>query len=80
MMAAQPSPAQAPDVTVYINHGASTQTATTLYRTVKAAPVPTGSDYTLPVSTHQLGTATSLVIIPSSASSVFSAQSDTNLK
>ena len=44
--------AQPPDVTVYINHGASTQTATTLYRTVKAASVPTGSDYTLPVSTH----------------------------
>ena len=54
---------QPPDVTVYINHGASTQTATTLYRTVKAASVPTGSDYTLPVSTstHQPWTATSLV-------------------
>ena len=55
--------AQPPDVTVYINHGASTQTATTLYRTVKAASVPTGSDYTLPVSTstNQPWTATSLV-------------------
>ena len=53
---------QPPDVTVYINHGASTQTATTLYRTVKAASVPTGSDYTLPVSTstHQ----PSLAIFP----------------
>ena len=61
MMAGQGGPA--PDVTVYINHGASTQTATTLYRTVKAASVPTGSDYTLPVSTstHQPWTATSLV-------------------
>ena len=63
MMAGQGRAAQPPDVTVYINHGASTQTATTLYRTVKAASVPTGSDYTLPVSTstHQ----PSLVIIPS---------------
>ena len=71
MMAGQGGPA--PDVTVYINHGASTQTATTLYRTVKAASVPTGSDYTLPVSTHISRGLPHLLLALVPGSSVFSA-------